>query len=166
MEQNKTGIASLIHEARWGGILEWIFDGTRINVFRGSKLQDGPLMISLAAEAQHLMYIVTVTNEAYSNSKTVKPTREESPNCEWTPIFIIITHSLDPRGTTHFSYILKQMLLMILMQSFEHLMGCLESKRQGRAITTHLWREDILCLISPEIKGMRDCVRMSHKKGS
>jgi hypothetical protein len=41
---------------------------TRINVFRGPKLQDGPLMISLAAKAQHLMYIVTVTKEAYSNS--------------------------------------------------------------------------------------------------
>lgn len=104
------------------------------------------------------------TKAAYSSSKTVKSTRKESPfYVVWTPIFIIITHSLNPEGDYWFPT--EKNLIMILMHSFELLMGCLVSKRQGHANSTHLQREEVLCLISPENKERRGYVRMGHKIG-
>jgi hypothetical protein len=69
--------------------------------FHGSRLQDEPLMMSLA-EAQHLIYI-TGTKEAYSNSKTVKSTRK-NPQTVYEPQFLSLSLILwTPEETTEFS---------------------------------------------------------------
>lgn len=68
--------------------------------------------------------------------------------CCMNPNFYHYHSFIEPRRRLLISY--WKNLLMILMHSFELLMGCLVSKRQGHANSTHLQREEVLCLISHE----------------